>query len=206
MWEANADESRRYGKLLDSYTDMNFENSNLLESWKIDNSYEYDKRLHGLCDGFDQFYSNLLKNTDYRFVTREQQMFIKSAKSGQYINGRFDCLFYSESTGRYLLIDWKTNDEIKKDNRFEKMYGPLFNKDACDWNYYTVQVYMYKKALSETYGIADPDMIDVYICQFNKDINERNTNFTVHKPAFDYDSELLDDIIDFSYKKKALIN
>jgi len=204
MWENNAAESRRYGQLLDSYTDIRLMNNNLLESWKLDNSFDYDMRLHGLCTGFDQFYNNLTKGTDYRFVTREQQMFIKSKKSGKYINGRFDCLFYSEMTGRYLLIDWKTNEEIKKDNKFEKMFGPLFNKEACDWNYYTVQVYMYKKALSEIYCIADPSMIDVYICQFNKDVNDRGTNFTVHKPAFEYDSDLLDDIIDFAYKKKEL--
>jgi len=204
MWENNAAESRRYGSLVDSYAEVMLTNVESAESWKLDNSYDYDKRLNGLCEGFNQFYGNLCNKTDYQYVTREERMFIKSRKSGKFINGRFDCLFYSPSTHRYLLIDWKTNEEIKKDNKFEKMFGPMFDKEACDWNYYTVQVYMYKKALIETYNITDPNMIDVYICQFNQNVNGNGTHFTVHRPAFEYNSELLDDIIDFSYKKKQL--
>lgn len=204
-WEAKASESRRYGSLLDSYVDLIINKKDKeLECWKLDNSYDYDMRLHNLCDGFDQFYKNLSEKTDYKYVDREIPMFIKSNKINEYINGRLDCLFYSESLNKYLIIDWKTNEKIDKSNSFEKMLGPLYNKDACNLNEYSIQVFMYKKALAETYELAESNNIDVYICQFLTSPNENKLNYMLHKPIFDYDSILLDNIIEFCYKKQNI--
>lgn len=200
-WERKASESRMYGSLMDSYIGTFLNESENLETWKLDNNYDYDPRIHGLCDGFDQFYKIISEKTDYKYVCREEKMYIKSNKTGEWINGRFDCLFYSEKLNKYLVIDWKTNGDLSRENKWEKMFGPLYDKDACDLNEYTIQVQMYKKALSEVYELSSPENIDVYICQFLIEPNELGNRYQLHSQGFDYDSKKLDDIIEFAYKK-----
>lgn len=203
-WENKAAESRMYGSLIDNYIGTYLNTPDDIEMWKLDNNYDYDPRIHGLCEGFNQFYNVILEKTDYKYVCREEKMFIKCNKTGEWINGRFDCLFYSEKLNKYLVIDWKTNGELSRENKWEKMFGPLYDKDACDLNSYTVQIQMYKKALSEVYEIASSENIDVYICQFSIDPNETGTHFILHKQGFDYDTKLLDNIIEFAYKKSRI--
>ena len=203
-WEKKASESRMYGSLVDNYIGTFLNESEELETWKLDNNYDYDPRIHGLCEGFNQFYNIITKQTDYEYVTREEKMFIKCNKTGEWINGRFDCLFYSPSLNKYLVIDWKTNGELSRENKWEKMFGPLYDKDACDLNEYTIQVQMYKKALSEVYELAPPENIDVYICQFLIEPNEFGNHYQLHKQGFEYDSKKLDDIIEFAYKKSRM--
>lgn len=205
-WERNAAESSAYGSLMDNYIGTFLTKPDDIEMWKLDNNYDYDQRIHGLCEGFNQFYKIISEKTDYQYICREEKMYIKSNKTNEWINGRFDCLFYSEKLNKYLVIDWKTNGDLSRENKWEKMYGPLYDKDACDLNEYTVQVQMYKKALSEVYKITSPENIDVYICQFLINPNESGTNFLLHKQGYEYDSNLLDNIIEFAYKKSRILN
>lgn len=203
-WEKTGAESRMYGSMADSYIGTCLTEPDDVESWKLDNNYDYDPRIKGLCTGFEQFYDVLTNKTDYKYVCREEKMFIKSNKTNEWVNGRFDCLFYSEKLNKYLLIDWKTSGSIDKENKWEKMFGPLYDKDACNLNEYTIQVQMYKKALSEIYEIASPENIDVYICQFSAEPNETGTNFLLYKEGFAYNSTLLDNVIEFAYKKSRI--
>lgn len=201
-WNDKSATSCRYGSLLDSYIGLNLYNkAKELEDWKLDNSYDYDKRLKGLCDGFDQFYSNLLTNTDYQYHSREEKMFIISKETGNIINGRFDCLFYSPLKDRYLLIDWKSSGSIESSNKWEKLLGPCFDLDACNGNTYTIQTQFYKKALSETYKLTTSDKIDTMVCQMSIEPNEYGKHYHIYAPFIKYDSDLLDKIIDFAYKK-----
>lgn len=201
-WSDKALTSCKYGSLLDNYIGLNLNNkAEELENWKLDNSYDYDKRLKGLCDGFDQFYKNLLANTDYKYHSREEQLFITSKETGNTINGRFDCLFYSEKNDRYLLIDWKSSGSINKDNKWEKLLGPCFELDACNGNTYTIQTQFYKKALTETYNITTTDKIDTMVCQMSIEPDEFGKNYHIYAPFIEYNSLLLDQIIDFAYKK-----
>ena len=113
-------------------------------------------------------------------------------------------MFYSEKLNKFLVIDWKTSGSIDKENKWEKMFGPLYDKDACNLNEYTIQIQMYKKALSEVYEIAPPENIDVYICQFSINQNDTGTNFLLYKEGFEYNSFLLDNVIEFAYKKSRI--
>ena len=203
-WEAKAAESRMYGSMMDNYIGTYLTEPDDIESWKLDNNYDYDQRIKGLCAGFEQFYDVITNKTDYKYVCREEKMFIKSNKTNEWINGRFDCMFYSEKLNKFLVIDWKTSGSIDKENKWEKMFGPLYDKDACNLNEYTIQIQMYKKALSEVYEIAPPENIDVYICQFSIDQNDTGTNFLLYKEGFEYNSFLLDNVIEFAYKKSRI--
>lgn len=203
-WEKKGHESRMYGSLVDSYIGTYLNYPTDVDSWKLDNNYDYDPRIQGLCEGFDQFYNIISNKTDYKYVCREEKLYIKSNKTDEWINGRFDCLFYSEKLNKFLVIDWKTSGSIDKENKWEKMFGPLYDKDACNFNEYTIQLQMYKKALSEVYELASPENIDVYLCQFSIEPNETGTHFLLYKQGFEYDSKLLDNVIEFAYKKSRI--
>lgn len=205
-WENKSKTSCKYGSLLDSYIELFLTKTKKeIELWKLDNNFDNDERLKGICLGFEQFYNNLLLKTDYKYISREEKMYIIS-DNGNILNGRFDCLFYSESLDRYLIIDWKTTDTISKDNKFKKMFGPLYDKDDCNANEYTIQLQMYKKALSETYKITIPENIDIYICQLCIKPNQFGNNYILHKQNFEYNSNLLNQIIDFGTKKHNILN
>lgn len=203
-WEAKSTESKKYGSMMDDYIGVFLNDPKKLEWWKLDNNYDYDPRIKGLCDGFEEFHSIITGKTDYKYVTREEKMYIKSNKTDEWINGRFDCLFYSESLNKFLVIDWKTSGSIDKENKWEKMFGPLYDKDACNLNEYTIQVQMYKKALSEVYELAPKENIDVYICQFSIEPNEFGNHYQLYKEGFEYNTDLLDNVIEFAYKKSKI--
>lgn len=205
-WENKAAESKRYGSLLDDYVGHRLQGTELdLEEWKLDNDFDYDTRLQGLCKGFDELYADIQKGTDYKFVTRECEMYIR-ATEGNIINGRFDCLFYSESKNKYLLIDWKTNDAIETANKYKQfMQGPCREMSDCNANEYTIQLHMYKRALSETYGIATADQIETFLCQMVHTPTANGAkHYSLYPENFKYNTALLDKIIDYSYKKYAI--
>lgn len=205
MWDEKSDESKRYGSLLDEYVELRLENKDAaaLESWKLDNNYEYDERLRNNCKGFDDFIDVLARSTDYEYVGRETALYIVSA-SGNALNGRFDCLFRSRSTGNYLLIDWKTTEDIDTSNRFQKMLGPMYALDKCKMNEYTTQLHMYKKALVETYGVTDYQHIQCFVCQTVQAPNARGLNYNIIGENFQFNPKLLDKVIDFATQKHRL--
>lgn len=207
-WEDKANVSKMYGTMLDDYIGMNLNNQmGDLDIWKLDNNYDTDQRLKGLTTGFDEFYKELTTKTDYTFVTREMKLYIPSA-NGNCLNGRFDCLFYSPSKNKYMLIDWKSNEKIEKDNRWEKLLGPCCQYDSCDGNTYTLQLHLYKKALVEHYKIASADDIEVFICQMqhaSADGTPLSRHYSLHPQNFGYNPTFLDQVIDYTCKKNAML-
>ena len=158
-WSAKGATSTHYGSLLDDYIGCILTgNENDLRLFKLDNGYDYDERLHGLCDSFDNFYSVLSKSGDTEFIDREKYLYLKVKnpfhnEEGQneymYMYGRFDALFRNKRTGKYILIDWKSSGTVDKvaDKWTKKMLGPMFKYPQLNWYQYTLQLYFYKQAL-----------------------------------------------------------
>ena len=72
-WKAKGAESCHYGSLLDDYIGLNLTGTEPeVKLWKLNNNYDYDERLHGVCDSFDAFYNLVMKSGDTEFVTREK--------------------------------------------------------------------------------------------------------------------------------------
>lgn len=59
------------------------------------------------------------------------------------IAGTYDCLLQNKETKEYVLIDWKTNKEIKKENKWQKLLSPLEYLDDCEYNNYSLQLSLY---------------------------------------------------------------
>lgn len=218
-WDAKATESRLYGDLLDSYTEQVFEKSEQeREIWKLDNNFDTDMRLKNNCMGFEQFKSDILA-AGFEYAGREISVYGECPHTHpgnmpfdkeieelpDLVIGRIDCLFYNPEKETYLIVDWKTTDEIK-DHAFrnKKMKGPAHEYEDCDLSKYIIQVQTYKNDLIK-YGIAPAEKIVVCICNLRKEPEPNGKLYRLYKENVAFSSETLDSIVNFSIKKRKLI-
>lgn len=64
------------------------------------------------------------------------------------IAGTIDLLARSKKDGSVLVLDWKTNAEIKKENDFEKCLDPIGHLDNCNFWHYALQLNLYQFLLT----------------------------------------------------------
>ena len=220
-WSAKGATSTHYGSLLDDYIGCILtDNENDLRLFKLDNGYDYDERLHGLCDSFDNFYSVLSKSGDTEFIDREKYLYLKVKnpfhnEEGQneymYMYGRFDALFRNKRTGKYILIDWKSSGTVDKvaDKWTKKMLGPMFKYPQLNWYQYTLQLYFYKQALLNSGYLPEgtsPDDIVVMIVNLpGKIIEGCGQNYQIHQGAIPYNETELNNFYEFAIKKYILL-
>lgn len=220
-WSAKGATSTHYGSLLDDYIGCILTgNENDLRLFKLDNGYDYDERLHCLCDSFDNFYSVLSKSGDTEFIDREKYLYLKVKnpfhnEEGQneymYMYGRFDALFRNKRTGKYILIDWKSSGTVDKvaDKWTKKMLGPMFKYPQLNWYQYTLQLYFYKQALLNSGYLPEgtsPDDIVVMIVNLpGKIIEGCGQNYQIHQGAIPYNETELNNFYEFAIKKYILL-
>ena len=220
-WSAKGAESRNYGSMLDDYIGLNLNHKDIeLRMFKLDNNYDNDERLHGLCDSFDNFYSVLSKSGDTEFIDREKYLYLKVKnpfhnEEGQneymYMYGRFDALFRNKRTGKYILIDWKSSGTVDKvaDKWTKKMLGPMFKYPQLNWYQYTLQLYFYKQALLNSGYLPEgtsPDDIVVMIVNLpGKIIEGCGQNYQIHQGAIPYNETELNNFYEFAIKKYILL-
>ena len=218
-WTAKGAASCHYGSLLDNYIGYILnEQKEELESFKYNNNYAGDDRLHGLCNSFDDFYSVLLKSGDTIFVDRERTLYYEIEIPNPeneteiiryYIKGRFDALFYNKRTNKWIIIDWKSSGNIDKvPNKYtKKLLGPMSKYPALNYYTYTTQLYFYKKALIKKYlpqGTSVDDVIVMIVNLPGKIIEECNRDFMVYQAAYPYDTILLDKLFEFGVKNNYM--
>ena len=63
------------------------------------------------------------------------------------IAGTIDLLARSKKDGTILILDWKTNDTIKRENSFEKCLYPINHLDNCNFYHYALQLSLYQYLL-----------------------------------------------------------
>lgn len=220
QWNDKAEESKRYGKLLDDYAGMRLNKQDTeLEIWKLDNNFEFDDRLKNICLGFDQFYEDITKY-DFEFVGRELTLygeclpdnampFDDGMNENNIVVGRLDCLWKNKKSNKFLIVDWKTTDVIKCSSfRGKTMKGPAFHWEDCDMSKYTFQVHIYKNDLLNTYQITDkPENISVCICNLLKGPDEENgKNYRLYKENFNFNGDVLNQVVNFAIMKRSLMN
>lgn len=78
--------------------------------------------------------------TDLNILGVEQIIFDDKLK----IAGTIDLLAKSKKDGSIIIIDWKTNSEIKTQNNFEKCLFPINHLDNCNLFHYALQLSLYQ--------------------------------------------------------------
>lgn len=208
QWNTKAAESRKYGQLLDTYAGLSFGDISIdesLEVWKLDNNFDYDERLKSNCTGFDEFVADM-RGYGYEYVGREITVYVRT-ESGNVATGRLDCLFWNPKIDKYLIVDWKTTDDIKLSGfGNQKFFGPGLEIDDCDMSKYTTQLHIYKDALCGTYGLASPENVAVAVVNLRKCEEANGRHYLLYKENFQFNSKRLHDFVDFAIKKRALLD
>lgn len=88
--------------------------------------------------------------------------------------GQLDMLF-KHPDGTYVLVDWK-RATLKYTNEYERCSGVLAHLDNCNFNLYSLQLYVYKAILEKRYGLPVSEM---YMCVLHPD----NADYQLVAPA-----------------------
>lgn len=208
MWEDKANLSRYYGKELDRYIELVFENDDVeIDMFNLD--HEDDDRMNRIISSFNDFDTVLSKDENMYFVDREKYMY-SELFDGYYIRGRFDALFYNPVTKTFTIVDWKSNENIKVEvNNFsEHLLGTAKEFWNIDIDKYSLQVYFYKYALetrlTELFGEDNEYKVQCSIVNLpGKEYNCKM--YRAFWPTMEYNIDKFKNIYNYAYKKNLIL-
>ena len=135
MWDDKKDKACHLGTRVHYYCEMSMENKELPLA---ENDDERDLFRVG------ESAVTRLKNK-YEFVATEEIVFSNKYK----IAGMIDLLMRDPINGDLLILDWKTNKKITKENRWQSGLGPIKHLEDTSFNHYSLQLSLYKRIMQE---------------------------------------------------------
>lgn len=172
--------SRKTGQLVeDLIKEWELEGSKAIEKGKIIHdsiekgfvrSMKCEYTTPEIADKLVEFARNYVTDLKARCIAREKLITSEESK----LFGYLDYLVWSESLNKLILVDWKTNKEIDRFNKWENFLYPLSNIDASKANIYSFQLSCYKWMLLKQLGIEVDEMHIVWL-------NEKNKNYEIIK-------------------------
>ena len=134
-----------------------------LEDWnvkKFDSSIEYQcavGKIIGQADNFHNDYEDRLEHLADEYVIGSEEYDIASA---------IDHLFINKYTGGLVLVDYKTNSDIHKTERYaKKMKVPLSHLKDFTLNHYYIQLSIYKYLVEKYTNLKIEEMFIVYFSE-----------------------------------------
>lgn len=134
---------------------------------------------------FAEFYNSWLK--DKKVIYSEKIIYHPELK----IAGTIDCLVYCPKDNIFYYIDWKTNDKINFENKYQNLHPPLNKFSASNYNLYSLQISLYRYIIEERILINSESLSEVkdksknLIVQFS----EMNDSFNMYEtPYYKYSS------------------
>lgn len=121
-----------------------------------------------------QFYEDFKERLEHladEFVVGSEEYNIASA---------IDHLFINKLTGELVLVDYKTNTDIHKNERYaKKMKVPLHHLKDTTLNHYYIQLSIYKYLVEKYTGLKVSEMFIVWF-------SEENTNYEILEVPYLY--------------------
>jgi len=203
MWTAKADLSKERGNLVDDFVGLEYSvwnNLNENETQAVIEETEDNvmkrkyKGVHAVL--------KYMKGSGLNFETRERPLYFVYHYRGAdwLINGRFDAIFSGKTPDNedlYLVVDWKNSEKIEESNKWQKLLGPMKDKDDCDLNKFTVQIFMYLYILKNGYGFKERS--NACIVQFP---GNSDYFYKIFQPGFEYNESKMKKIIEWSIDQR----
>lgn len=121
-------------------------------------------------NAFHRFWDNKNRNR-YQIIATELIIYDEELE----IAGTIDCILYEKEKKEFYIVDWKTNKEIKTENKYAKLFTPFENLDDCNYNKYSIQTSIYRMILEKNFDIKITDSFIIHfppkqegenICQY----------------------------------------
>lgn len=103
----------------------------------------YDWQLALLPERFVRFLATVELQADY--WANEYLLALPHAR----LAGTADFIVFNPATKEFWIYDWKTNEQIKTDNKYQKMRHPLDHLPDCHLFHYTMQLSIYAYMLEK---------------------------------------------------------
>lgn len=137
----------------------------------------FNRKVLNLHSPYERW--KILKEQAWNFYQDYKDRYIpvklEAVVANEFSAGQIDALFWDKELRGLVIIDYKTDKEIKYENRYNKFKSPLEHLDDCNFNKYSLQTSCYKKMLEDA---IDEPVLETKIVWFNKD----NENYQIIEP------------------------
>ena len=191
-WDRKNKDACECGRLVDDYIGSTLDKSSVAPAelaglnGRLDAARE-EWRRKVACAGKTL---NALAAGGYEFMSRERDLCDPPAR----IRGRYDATYYKG--GAVWLFDWKSNDEITVENKYENFHGPMMGYPECKYYRYSMQLYIYKYILRMYYGVGN----DIKTAFIQMTENDPVVYSTANLP---YSDELVNSVIEYGVMHTA---
>lgn len=192
-WKYKSDYSCEKGTLFHEYAENYLNNKvfpydntrikKMLGEGEEDVKKDFDKLKNLFHKFYDDSYGKLIPIKSEVIVGDEELE----------VCGMVDQLFWNNKVDELQIWDWKTNKEIKRNNKWQQFQYPLEHLDICEYNTYSLQLSLYKYLIEKNTNLK---LGDSYIVWFN----EKNDKYEPIK-CRDYREEVINLLQEF---KKTL--
>jgi len=135
-WEKEADRGRSEGTNAHEYAEGK------ISGWPVDMiPGPISERCEMLFDQVDIAVSRLLRH----FVFVAAEMIVFDPETG--LSGMIDLVMYDRISNDIMVLDWKQNKKISRENNFQSGLGALSHLQDTDISHYSLQLSLYEKLL-----------------------------------------------------------
>jgi hypothetical protein len=179
-WKYKADYACEKGTLFHDYAE-NYLNNKIFpypkdKVLKILGNNDVEKDFDKLVTLFNKFY----QDSYGKLIPIKSELIVGDEELG--ICGMVDQLYWNNKSNELQIWDWKTNKEIKRNNRWQKFKAPISHLDVCEFNTYSLQLSLYRFIIEKN---TELKLGDSYIVWFN----EKNEDYEPIK-CRDYREEI----------------
>lgn len=190
QWDANAQRSIMLGCCADDYVGYKLAPSEMkipYDTWLENHNFNSDTELQNHCLAAQKFIDAQTDKDYMYFIGREIPMayYFEENNIKYQVRGRLDNLFYNQRINKYVIVDYKTADDITLETTkwTDKMLGPAKCYPALKMFKFTFQLHFYRLSLSQMLNIPLSDIV-ACIVQLRSD-----GEYVVWKEAFELNNE-----------------
>lgn len=138
----------------------------ILERGLRDEEFEYTEDFLSLAEITRESIRSIVSGIKEKYDLIKPELILFSPGLG--ISGTMDLLIHKSNTDEYLIIDWKTNREIQKKNKYKSFgFGPAEGLADVNFIHYSLQISMYKHLLLREGYIPSHANVRGYICHLS---------------------------------------
>ena len=129
----------------------------------VENMLECREALNKIIKLFKKFYNNSYG----KLIPVRAELVVGDEELG--LCGMIDQLFWNEKSGKLEIWDWKTNKQIKENNKWQQFNHPIDHLDVCELNTYSLQLSAYKYIVEKNTTLKLGDSYIVWVNENNED-------------------------------------
>lgn len=182
-WERKANIACEFGHKVHETVENFIKNKITLDDifyLKFDLNPDMTSSLRNVARTALNYVLKIQKNFDILGV--EKIVFDKSS----HIAGTIDLLTQHKQTKDIYIFDWKTNDEIRMDNRYQNMLFPVDHLPDCNYSHYSLQLSLYQYLLKKG-GYIRPESSSPRFFRYLIHIDKNNKSSVIKIPDLTYD-------------------